>query len=178
MLSRGSDELFTNTVAIRGQFRDNKDYQPKPDFWFGLGLYNDRQLSRLEGLEIMDKGIEYFTQQKLEDIRTTHTESLIHQPVNSKKDAAFPWMVVELKKEFGNERECLRQAANASHTSLILCERLAAPATRNASPIVAFTSVGPEAKIFIAYKSEEDAEDEVYVRPALIFGKCCPKSSI
>ena len=87
-------------------------------------------------------------------------------------------MVVELKSEFGSEKECIRQAANASHTSLILCERLAALATIDASPIVAFTSVGPEVKIFIAYKSEEDAEDEVYVRPSLIYGTSCPKSSI
>ena len=87
-------------------------------------------------------------------------------------------MVVELKSEIGSEKECIRQAANASYTSLILCERLAALATIDASPIVAFTSVGPEVKIFIAYKSEEDAEDEVYVRPLLIYGTSCPKSSI
>ena len=178
MLFRGSDDLFTNAVAIRGQFSDNKNYAPKPDFWFGLGLYNDPQLSRLRGLELNDKGIEYFTQENLEDISTTHTESLIYQPVNSRRDAAFPWMIVELKQERGSEKECIRQAANASHTSLKLCERLAEPAAIDASPIVAFTSVGPKVKIFIAYKSKEDDEDEIYVRPALIPGECCPKSSI
>lgn len=178
MLSRGSDELFTNAVAIRGQYSKGNDYRPKPDFWFGLGLYNDQQLSRLRGLEIKDKCIEYFTQEKLEDISKTYTESLIYQPVSSRKYSAFPWMVVELKKEFGNEKECLRQAANASYTSLMLCERLAARAAIDASPILAFTSVGPKAKIFIAYKSEQDAEDVVYVRPALISGKCCPEFSI
>ena len=108
----------------------------------------------------------------------THTESFIYQPVESRKDAAFPWMVVELKKESGDEKECLRQAANASHASLVLYERLAEPAAIDVPPILAFTSVGPNAKVFIAYKSEEDGEDEVYVRPALIPGKCCPKSSI
>lgn len=87
-------------------------------------------------------------------------------------------MVVELKKEGGDEKECLMQAANASYTSLKLCEGLAAPAMKDIPPIIAFTSVGPKAKIFITYKSEEDAEDEVYVRPALICGKCGPKSSI
>ena len=87
-------------------------------------------------------------------------------------------MVVELKPERGNEEKCLRQAANDCHTSLILCERLAAPAKIDASPIVAFTSIGPKVKVFIAYKSEEDAEDEVYVRPPLIYGTSCPRSSI
>ena len=87
-------------------------------------------------------------------------------------------MVVELKHERGSEKECIRQVANASHTSLLLCERLAEPAAIDAPPIVAFTSVGPKVKIFIAYKAKEDAEDEIYVRPALIPGECCPKSSI
>lgn len=58
-----------------------------------------------------------------------------------------------MKKEFGDEKQCLRQAANASHTSLVLCERLAAKADMDALPMVAFTSVGPKAKIFIAYKA-------------------------
>ena len=178
MLFRGSDELFSNAVAIRGQISDDKAYQPKPDFWFGLGLYNDQQLSRLRGLELTDKGIEYFTQENLEDISTTRTESLIYRPVDSRRDAAFPWMVVELKHERGCEEECIRQVANASHTSLMLYERLAEPADIDTLPIVAFTSVGPKVKIFIAYKSEEDVEDEIYVRPALIPGECCLKSSI
>ena len=178
---RGSDELFTNAVSIRGRFSDGNDYQPKPDFWFGLGLYDDRQLSLLEGLELKDKGIEYFTQEKLEAIRPIHNENLIYQPVGSRKYAAFPWMVVELKAEFRSERECIRQekecirqAANASHASLVLCKRLAKPAAIDASPIVAFTSVGPEVKVFIAYKSKEDGEDEVYVCPPLNYGIIMP----
>ena len=101
-----------------------------------------------------------------------HNEDLMYQPINSRRYAAFPWMVVELKPESGNEQECIRQATKASHTSLRLCERLAAPANRDASPIVAFTSVGSKVKVFIAYKSNEDVEDEVYIRPPL------PKSSI
>ena len=77
-------------------------------------------------------------------------------------------MVVELKKVHEKEKkrekntkECVRQAANASYTCLKLLEMLAAPANMDASPVVAFTSVGPEAKIYITYKSKEDDEDEV-----------------
>ena len=70
-------------------------------------------------------------------------------------------MVVELKSEVGDEKECIRQAANAVHTSLMLSERLAARANMDPLPIVAFTSVGPKAKIFIAYK----AKDKLSVRP-------------
>jgi len=143
-----------------------------------LGLYSDKQLSRLKGLEIADEGVRYFSQEKLEDLNTTHCDDFIYKPVKSRKYAAFPWMVVELKKEFGDEHECLRQAANASHTSLVLCERLAAQAAGDASPLVAFTSIGPKAKVFIAYKSEQDPKDELYVCPALISRNCCPILSI
>lgn len=161
MLSRGSDDLFTNAIHIRGQFSHNCGHQPKPDFWFGLGLYHEKQLSRLKGLELKDKGIEYFIQENLENISTTRTEKLIYQPVGSRRHAAFPWMVVELKSEVGDEKECIRQAANAGHTSLMLSERLAARANMDSLPMVAFTSVGPKAKIFIAYK----AKDKLSVRP-------------
>lgn len=73
---------------------------------------------------------------------------------------AFPWMVVELKKELENEPEgeqkCLSQAANASHTCLKLIEQLeTALAIQNASSIVAFTAVGPRAKLFLTYRCEE-----------------------
>ena len=175
MLSRGSDDTFTNAVDIRGRLSDGDTHQPRPDFWFGLGLYDEKQLSRLKGLEIKDKGIEYFTRENLEHMNTTRTEKLIYQPVESRKDAAFPWMVVESKHEDRNEKECIRQVANASHTSLMLCERLAARANMDALPIVAFTSVGPKAKIFIAYKAKTDADDKLYVRLTLISRECCPQ---
>lgn len=143
-------------------------HQPKPDFWFGLGIYSDEQLFRLKGLEFKDKGIRYFTQESLKQMSRKYPDEFVYQPVKSMEYGAFPWMVVELKKEFGDESECLRQAANACHTSLVLCERLAAPAARDASPIVALTSIGPEAKLFIAYKSE-DADDKCYVCSSLSF---------
>ena len=82
--------------------------QPKPDFRFGLDLYNEKQLFRLKWFEFKDTGIEYFVQKNLKDISTTRTGKLIYQPVGSRKYAAFPWMVVELKKEFGDEKACLR----------------------------------------------------------------------
>ena len=166
ILRRGSESLFTNAVEIRGKFSDNNSHEPKPDAWFGLSLYNDSQLSRLKGLEIRDKDIEYFKPKKLEDMNTTRREKLIFRPVKSREHAAFPWMVVEYKKEKGDEDKCVRQAANGSYTSLMLCERLAAPAGVAGSPIVAFTSVGSKVKIFITYKSEDGApKDEIYVRP-------------
>ena len=165
---RGSDELFTHAVDIRGQFPDGNGHLPKPDFWFGLGLYKEKQLSRLRGLELKDKGIEYLTQKSLVCISQARTEKLIYQPVKSGKCVAFPWMVVELKKEKGDKEECVLQAANASHTSLMLCEQLAARASRDPLPIVAFTSVGPKAKLFIAYKARKYANNKRYVRPTLI----------
>ncbi|KAL8830181.1 MAG: hypothetical protein Q9191_001577 [Dirinaria sp. TL-2023a] len=161
LLSWGSDQLFTNTAAIRGPFSDKKPHAPKPDFWFGLGLYNEQQLSRLQGLERSDKGIDHFTQKNLEDMSTNHTKSLAYKPVKSRENAAFPWMVVELKKEKGDENECLRQAANASHACLMLCKRLAAPTKLDTSPIVALTAIGPVVKIFIAYMCENDDKHDI-----------------
>ena len=134
------------------------------------GLYDKKRLSRLKGLEIKDKGIEYFIQKNLEEMSTTRTEKLIDRPVDWRRYAAFPWMVAEIKQEFGSEKERIWQAANASHTSLVLSERLAARANMDALPIVAFTYVGPKAEIFIAYK----ANDELYVDPTLISRECCP----
>jgi len=90
----------------------------------------------------------------------------VYQPVKSTERGGFPWMVVEIKKELGDEEECLRQAANACHTCLVLCDRLAAPAARNPSPIVAFTFIGPKAKLFIAYM-DKTADGVLYVCSSL-----------
>ena len=157
---RRSDELFTNAVPIRDKLSDGKPHRPKSDFWFGLGLYNDEQLSRLKGLELSERAIDYFTQNNLTTLNTDHDNNFHYQPSKSNKGAGFPWMVVELKKEFGNERECLRQAANGCHTALCLYERLVFPKTKDVTPIVALTSIGPEAKLFISYK---DRKDRCYV---------------
>lgn len=156
---RGFNQLFSNAVSIRETLSDDNDHQPKPDFWFGLRLFKDEQLSRLKGLERTDKDIEYFTTKFLKKIGTDHRNPFMYQPVKSSEHMAFPWMVAELKKESGDELECRRQAANASHMCLVLCEQLAASVTRDASPIVAFTSVGPEVKMFITYKSENAGEN-------------------
>ena len=109
-------------------------------------------------------------------IKTCPDNPICH-PVKSREDAAFPWMIVELKKDNGDERECLRQAANASHISLMLYEQLAEPTAMKVLPIIAFTSIGPRVKIFIAYIAEEDDEDKVYVSPTLIPGNYCANVS-
>ena len=153
--------MFTNAVDIRGRLDDDNTHQPKPDFWFGLGLYANDQLLRLKGMELADKGIKYFTQTRLKETKNRH-QAFAYQPVKSKGNAAFPWMVGELKKEKEKETVVLNQAANASHTCLVLCEQLAELGARDLSPIVAFTSIGPQAKVFIAYKSEI-ADDQCYV---------------
>ena len=139
--------------------------EPKPDYWFGLGLYNDEQLERLKGLELADKGIRYFTQRGLKQIKCHH-DRFVCQPVKSKGYAGFPWMVAELKRQNGDKKYCLRQAANASHACLVLCERLAEKGGGDGSPIVAFTSIGPQAKLFITYRSGT-AEDPRYVCSSL-----------
>ena len=93
--------------------------------------------------------------------------------MKSKENAAFPWMVGELKPEDGDEEYCLRQAANASHTCLVLYEKLANSAGRDEPPMVTFTSIGPQAKVFITYKSGT-AEDQCYVCASLTSTFCFP----
>lgn len=114
----------------------------------------------------MEKGIVYFMQERLGNMSGNHRNKLIYKPVKKTENAAFPWMVVELKKEGGDEPQCLRQAANASHMCSVLCEQLAAPAAKDAPPIVAFTSVGPNAKIFLTYRSR-DVDGECHVCSSL-----------
>ena len=126
-----------------------------------MGLYADDQLLRLKGTELADKGIKYFTQARLKETQNRH-EDFFYQPVKSKGNAGFPWMVAELKKENEKETVVLNQAANASHTCIVLCEQLAELGARDLLPIVAFTSIGPQAKVFVAYKSET-ADDQSYV---------------
>ncbi len=137
-----------------------------------MGLYNDEQLLRLKGLELADNGIKYFAQTSLNKISESYRDAFVYQPVKSNNCAAFPWMVAELKKEDAGdagdaeESYCLSQAANASHTCLVLCERLAELGARDGSPIVALTSIGPQVKVFITYRSET-AEDQCYVCSSL-----------
>ena len=161
------EDPFSNAFAIRGLFPDGRLYLPKPDLWFGLGLYTDQQVARLEGLELKDKGIEHFCQWVLEIRSTTFTPQSIPWPNDDKKNAAFPWMVVEMRNEFGDINQCLRQAANDSHTCLSICKKLAPSADVFVSPIVALTSIGPEAKLFIAYLSTNSDGAEIYLSPAL-----------
>lgn len=153
-------------MPIRGRLEDNNAHQPKPDFWFGLGLYDDEQLSRLKGFELADNNIQYFAQKSLKETSRHLDDTFVYQPVKSKENAAFPWMVGELKPEDGNEDICLRQAANASHTCAVLCEQLARLAATDGLPIVAFTSIGPQAKVFITYNFGT-AEDQCYVCSSL-----------
>jgi hypothetical protein len=102
----------------------------------------------------------------LKNVLDKNKNKFFYGPVKpDKSNGGFPWMVVELKKENGDEKECLRQAANASHTCLVLCQWLAAASARNPLPVVAFTSIGPKAKLFLTYKSEDD--EELYVCPLL-----------
>lgn len=76
VLSRGSDDCFSNVLNVRGRCPHNNTDQPKPDFWFGLHIYNENQMFRLKGLEIKDKGVEYFIPVNLECIGTIREDTL------------------------------------------------------------------------------------------------------
>ena len=161
--------MFTNAPSIQCKSVDDDDtgaWSPKPDFWFGLHLYEDKHLSRLKGLETTDKGIHYFTPQLL-DTLSDDQGALICQPIKSRKYEAFPWMVAELKKKNKKTKECLEQVANGCYTCLKLVERLAVHMDEKPLPIIAFTADGPKVKFFISY-CDTRKEKKVYVCFSLI----------
>ena len=79
------------------------------------------------------------------------------------KYAAFPWMIVELKRESGNEEQAVRQAANGCHATLVLHEKLASLSAQDVLPTIAFTFVGPEASLFVACDSKAKNDTTIYV---------------
>jgi hypothetical protein len=74
----------------------------------------------------------------------------------STKLICFPWGVVESKKDGHGEDVCVCQAANAALTALSIMNGLMPPKYREITgdtipPFVAFTTIGPKVRLWLAY---------------------------
>ena len=154
--------MFTNAVEIRGMLSGNQ-HRPQPDVCLGLSLFDEDQISHLKGAERFDKGIVHFEEDRISNLHTDDGGILTCRPTKSMPKLAFPWTIAEFKREFGDEPEALRQAANDCHTCVKLCEHLADRAGEESPPLVAITSVGPRIKLFVTY-GESHRGRRTYVR--------------
>lgn len=140
-------------------------HRPQPDVCFGLSLFDRDQISHLKGAERLDEGIVHFEEDRISNLHRDDDGILMCRPIKSMPKLAFPWTIAEFKKEFGDEPEALRQAANSCHTCIKLCEHLANRTGKESSPLVAITSVGPSIKLFVTYgDGESHPGRRIYVR--------------
>lgn len=150
------------------QKRSTEDY-PKPDFTYGYTINNDIPVS-LRSTEIVTN----FSLEVLGDLRSA---GLISSPIRGLREWAkdkatslsqdqlicFPFAVVELRPcgiSFLSENEsCYSQAANGALAALRLNEKLCNWATASydsVPPVVAFTCVGEEIRVWLAFSEVKD----------------------
>jgi hypothetical protein len=167
---------------------------PKPDFHFGFSIHDPARCN-LRGFGKNDY-VQNFTIDTLFGLQlkglhcspTTGLEKDVIKKKTLKLKAGelvrkhyllcFPWAVVEMKKHEVNESKataetafCYCQAANAASTALAMLENLAQfevhrQNSEHVPPVVAFTSVGANAKVWLAYSqhTEDNTRDHVCVR--------------
>ncbi|QSS54884.1 hypothetical protein I7I53_02584 [Histoplasma capsulatum var. duboisii H88] len=150
------------------QKRSTEDY-PKPDFTYGYTINNDIPVS-LRSTEIVMN----FSLEVLGDLRSA---GLISSPISGLREWAkdkatslsqdqlicFPFAMVELRPcgvSFLSENEsCYSQAANGALAALRLNEKLCNWATASydsVPPVVAFTCVGAEIRVWLAFSEVKD----------------------
>ena len=144
-----------------------KPTQPKPDIYFAIQVYE-----RLPSpMGFLNRGFQNLTLEALCSYQGLTCSPSKHLPKckpireHEKHKACFPFAIVELKSDTAPKSEiakCYCQAANAASCALAmlcnLCEQ-----TLNAMywrgehnqvlPVVAFTFIGPKAKVWLAYVS-------------------------
>jgi len=99
------------------------------------------------------------------DYQTSREQGMVApKSIAEHQRICFPWAIVEVKPDDAKRRltdKCYRQAANAASVSLCLFEKLAKYAdvqyeAQHIPPIVAFTFVGPEVRLWIAFSDPKD----------------------
>jgi hypothetical protein len=162
------DVYWTNHTDRRTNAGSQSLTGPKPDLTYGLPIYQS-----IEGLPagtttMTDaRNFSGATIRKLNnrpwELKASLTNK-IHQKIPTElKDSdlmCFPWAVVEVKHSSGRKDFCYRQAANASATALDVMIRLfTGPGDRildDMPPVIAFTCIGPEFRLWLMYWSEQD----------------------
>lgn len=164
------------TGAINRDLEPDKKHptRPKPDITFGFSM--------IEPGSSMPKG--FWTDQIATNFHTTvlakllntyHRTSLprLKAEGNPENDLlCFPWAVVEIKRGYDSSAEfCYCQAANASSFALQLFDDLVFQATgqrdHTVPLVIAFTIVGPEYSVWIAYSSPAVSTKKCHVSQSL-----------
>ena len=142
---------------------------PKPDLTYAFPIFDDADLADLPAGFVDHDAATNFHRDTLLDLRrlglisspTTGLQRILDGKKKELKTPdllCFPWAVVEVKiagAARAKEEFCYCQAANASATALdilkSLFETAARPVPDDLPPIIAFTSVGPELKLWLTY---------------------------
>lgn len=134
--------------------------EPKPDIWFAFPIdhnHNNRDslfsfgtLKELEdNLGLVSCPLMSFKQYVKEFEKLPEPGQIDHKLV------CYPFLLIEIKKNDQKEDKlCYCQAANDCSASLSLLEHFARPwkhCSVEVLPVVAFTFVGPEAKLWLAF---------------------------
>ena len=144
--------------------------EPKPDIWFAFPIDHDPD-SRDEyfSFKILKKledkiGLVSCPLMSLEKYGSNFGQLSGPRQIDDRL-VCFPFLLIEVKKNNPEESElCYCQAANNCGASLSLLEHLAIPWEQNSVeemlPVVAFTFVGPEAKMWLTFNHELSYTDQ------------------
>ena len=140
--------------------------KPKPDIWFAFPIdhcNNDTNFS-FESLKELEGNLKLVScpLMSLEQ----HEDKFGQPPPGQIDDklVCYPFLLIEVKKNNQKEKTlCYCQAANDCSASLSMLENLARPwkqhSVKKVLPVVAFTFVGPKAKLWLAFTCEPSHTD-------------------
>jgi hypothetical protein len=159
--------------------RISRPTDPKPDFTYGFPITKTDD-SLPTGFR-QEECVENFSLEVLARLRSkgviSAPRSGLHNWAKNKRGdtkrsdlICFPWAVVELKIAKVPPKEiqfCYCQAANGASTALKIYENLSRDATGKIDcripPVVAFTCIGPEVKVWLAYSCRKQNQSSCHV---------------
>ncbi|KAL9617417.1 MAG: hypothetical protein Q9160_007774 [Pyrenula sp. 1 TL-2023] len=144
---------------------------PKPDLTYGFPILRSPEVL-MRGFGRDQYFVQYFSLKVLNKLRLKGLHSAVTTGLRKGTESedggmldtpdllCYPWAIVEMKKYSrvppAEVDRCYCQAANASAAALSLQERLYArafsAAPSNLPPIIAFTCVGPQVKLWLTYR--------------------------
>ncbi|KAL8686436.1 MAG: hypothetical protein Q9218_007107, partial [Villophora microphyllina] len=161
------------TKYCRSHNNDHTLSEPKPDIWFAFPIdqnkrdeikrdkikYTDAELS-FDVLKILEDEIQIVSCPFMTLTNYSQKNGNTENRLIDDKLVCYPFVIVEVKKNIQAESErCYCQAANGCSASLSMLEAVTKHCGPDHSPddiqpVVAFTFVGPEAKIWLAFTKE------------------------
>jgi hypothetical protein len=153
--------------------------QPKPDLTYAFPILK-KGSEPLKGFE-RDEFTRCFSLEILGELRknnilsapTTGLNRWLKDPNTrlwSKDYSCFPWAVVEMKRDDETMERCYCQAANAAAAAVTLHAQLLEKSFGDSSslvpPVIAFTTVGPNVKVWLAYQTSDNSGRQLQVNYA------------